>query len=89
MLQQTFKGCAWFGHPAGNFFGVDFDVELHAQVRADGKELMRVLSNLINNSVTTPGQSGQAAVLLLLVLIFLAAPMIWYTRSTARSEVRS
>jgi spermidine/putrescine transport system permease protein len=48
-----------------------------------------MIGNLINNSVTTPGQSGQAAVLLLLVLIFLAAPMIWYTRSTARSEVRS
>ena len=48
-----------------------------------------MIGNLINNSITTPGQSGQAAALLLIVLVVLSAPMIWYTRSTARSEVRS
>lgn len=48
-----------------------------------------MIGNLINNSITTPGQSGQAAALLLIVLVVLSVPMIWYTRSTARSEVRS
>ena len=48
-----------------------------------------MIDNLINNSISTPGQSGQAAALLLIVLVVLAAPMIWYTRTIAKSEVRS
>jgi len=48
-----------------------------------------MIGNLINTSVTTPGQQGQAAALLLLVLVVLALPMIWYTRTSARSEVKS
>lgn len=54
-----------------------------------GSPKTSMIGNLINTSVSTPGQSGQAAALLLLVLLFLSIPMIWYTRSTARSEVRS
>lgn len=48
-----------------------------------------MIGNLINLSIVTPGQSGQAGALLLLVLAILLVPMILYTRSTARSEVRS
>jgi spermidine/putrescine transport system permease protein len=48
-----------------------------------------MIGNLINGSIQTPGQSGQAATLLLLVLLVLAAPMILYTRTVARSETRS
>jgi spermidine/putrescine transport system permease protein len=48
-----------------------------------------MIGNLINTSISTPGQSGQAAALLLLVLLVLAGPMIWYTRSMYSTEVRS
>jgi ABC-type spermidine/putrescine transport system permease subunit I len=48
-----------------------------------------MIGNLINGSIQTPGQSGQAATLLLLVLLVLAAPMVLYTRTVARSETRS
>lgn len=48
-----------------------------------------MIGNLINSSILTPGQSGQAASLLLLVLLVLAVPMIWYTRASARAETRS
>ena len=48
-----------------------------------------MIGNLINGTIQTPGQSGQAAALLLLVLLVLAAPMILYTRTVARSETRS
>jgi spermidine/putrescine transport system permease protein len=48
-----------------------------------------MIGNLINGTIQTPGQSGQAAALLLLVLLVLAAPMFLYTRTVARSETRS
>ena len=48
-----------------------------------------MIGNLINTSISPPGQSGQAAALLLLVLLVLAGPMIWYTRSMYSSEVRT
>ena len=48
-----------------------------------------MIGNLINLSIATPGQSGQAGALLILVLLVLLVPMIWYTRSNAKAEVRS
>lgn len=48
-----------------------------------------MVGNLINTAIGTPGQFGQAAALLLLVLVVLFVPMLWYARSTSRSEVRS
>ncbi len=48
-----------------------------------------MIGNLINLSIATPGQSGQAGALLILVLLVLLVPMILYTRSNARAEVRS
>lgn len=48
-----------------------------------------MIGNLINLSIATPGQSGQAGALLILVLLVLLIPMVWYTRSTAKAEVRS
>ncbi len=48
-----------------------------------------MIGNLINLSIATPGQSGQAGALLILLLLVLLLPMIWYTRSTAKAEVRS
>ena len=48
-----------------------------------------MVGNLINLSIATPGQSGQAGALLILLLLVLLVPMVWYTRSTAKAEVRS
>lgn len=48
-----------------------------------------MVGNLINLSIATPGQSGQAGALLILVLLVLLIPMVLYTRSNARAEVRS
>ena len=48
-----------------------------------------MVGNLINLSIATPGQSGQAGTLLILVLLVLLIPMVLYTRSNARAEVRS
>ena len=48
-----------------------------------------MIGNLINLSIVAPGQAGQAAALLLLVLVVLLVPMVLYTRSNARAEVRS
>lgn len=48
-----------------------------------------MIGNLINLSIATPGQSGQAGALLILVLLVLLVPMVLYTRSNARAEVRS
>jgi ABC-type spermidine/putrescine transport system permease subunit I len=44
-----------------------------------------MVGNLINNTVLTPGQTGQAGAFVLLVLVVSLVPMIWYVRS-ARSE---
>ena len=41
-----------------------------------------MIGNLINLSISTPGQTGQAGALLLLVLLVLLVPMVLYTRST-------
>ena len=48
-----------------------------------------MIGNLINLSIVAPGQAGQAGALLILVLLILLVPMIVYTRSNARAEVRS
>ena len=48
-----------------------------------------MIGNLINLSIATPGQSGQAGALLILVLFVLLVPMVLYTRSNAKAEVRS
>ncbi|MFM1965014.1 MAG: hypothetical protein RL134_739 [Actinomycetota bacterium] len=48
-----------------------------------------MIGNLINLSIATPGQSGQAGALLILVLLVLLVPMVLYTRTNSRAEVRS
>ena len=48
-----------------------------------------MIGNLINLSIVAPGQAGQAGALLILVLLVLLVPMVLYTRSNARAEVRS
>jgi len=48
-----------------------------------------MIGNLINMAIGAPGQAGQAGALLILVLLILLVPMVLYTRSNARAEVRS
>jgi ABC-type spermidine/putrescine transport system permease subunit I len=45
-----------------------------------------MVGNLINDAVSTPGQAIQASVLVLLLIVILLVPMLWYVRSTARAD---
>jgi len=47
-----------------------------------GSPSTSMVGNLINNTVLTPGQTGQAGAFVLLVLVVSLVPMIWYVRST-------
>ena len=49
-----------------------------------------MIGNLINNSVLTPGQTGQAGAFVLLILLVSIVPMLLYVRSTrAGTDVQS
>ena len=41
-----------------------------------------MIGNLINNSVLTPGQTGQAGAFVLIILVVSVIPMFLYVRST-------
>jgi ABC-type spermidine/putrescine transport system permease subunit I len=45
-----------------------------------------MVGNLINNSVLTPGQTGQAGAFVLIVLVASLLPMLLYVRATRSSE---
>jgi len=45
-----------------------------------------MVGNLINDSVQSPGQTGQAGAFVMLVLIVTVVPMFYYVRVTARGE---
>ena len=51
-----------------------------------GSPSTSMVGNLINNSVLTPGQTGQAGAFVLLILVVSILPMVWYVRSTRDSE---
>jgi spermidine/putrescine transport system permease protein len=51
-----------------------------------GNPSTSMVGNLINESVLTPGQTGQAGAFVLLVLIVSILPMLYYVRSVSRSE---
>ena len=50
-----------------------------------GSPRTAMVGNLINTTVLTPGQTGQAGAFVLLVLVVALVPMLLYVRS-ARSE---
>jgi ABC-type spermidine/putrescine transport system permease subunit I len=55
-----------------------------------GSPSTSMIGNLINNSVLTPGQTGQAGAFVLLILVISVVPMILYVRSTRDgSEIAS
>jgi spermidine/putrescine transport system permease protein len=51
-----------------------------------GSPSTSMVGNLINNTVLTPGQTGQAGAFVLLVLIVSLVPMLYYVRSVSRSD---
>jgi len=48
-----------------------------------------MVGNLINDSVQSPGQTGQAGALVMLVLIVAVVPMFYYVRVTSRGDAAS
>ena len=48
-----------------------------------------MVGNLINDSVRTPGQTGQAGAFVMLVFLVALLPMLYYIRVTSRSDVVS
>jgi spermidine/putrescine transport system permease protein len=51
-----------------------------------GNPSTSMVGNLINETVLTPGQTGQAGAFVLLVLIVSILPMVYYVRSVTRTE---
>jgi spermidine/putrescine transport system permease protein len=49
-----------------------------------GSPRTSMLGNLINNTVSTPGQSAEAAAFVLLLFALLVPPMVYYAMSTSR-----
>jgi spermidine/putrescine transport system permease protein len=45
-----------------------------------------MIGNIIDGSVGTPGQGADAAVLVLIVMVILIVPMLYYVRSTSRAS---
>ncbi len=51
-----------------------------------GSPRTAMVGNLINETVLTPGQTGQAGAFVLLVLLVSLVPMLYYVRSVARTD---
>lgn len=51
-----------------------------------GSPRTSMVGNLINETVLTPGQTGQAGAFVLLVLLVCLLPMLYYIRSVSRSD---
>ena len=49
-----------------------------------GSPTTSMLGNLINETVTTPGQAAQGAAFVLILLVLLIPPMVYYALSTSR-----
>jgi spermidine/putrescine transport system permease protein len=60
----------------GDYFTVDM---------LSGSPSTSMVGNLINNSVLTPGETGQAGAFVLIVLVISIVPMLLYLR-TLRTE---
>lgn len=54
-----------------------------------GSPSTTMVGNLINNSVTTPGQTGQGGAFVLLVLAVSLVPMLFYVRSARKEGLAS
>ena len=50
-----------------------------------GSPRTSMVGNLVNDAIGSPGQGGQAAALVLVLIALLAVPMLGYIRTTARA----
>jgi spermidine/putrescine transport system permease protein len=50
-----------------------------------GSPRTSMVGNLVNDAIASPSQGGQAAALVLVMIVLLAAPMLGYIRSTGRA----
>jgi len=50
-----------------------------------GSPRTSMVGNLVNDAVSSPGQGGQAAALVLVLMALLIVPMLAYVRATARA----
>jgi ABC-type spermidine/putrescine transport system permease subunit I len=50
-----------------------------------GSPRTSMVGNLINDAIGSPGQGGQAAALVLVMMVLLAVPMLGYIRSTGQA----
>ena len=50
-----------------------------------GSPRTSMVGNLVNDASASPGQGGQAAALVLVMIVLLAAPMLGYIRSTGQA----
>jgi len=50
-----------------------------------GSPRTSMVGNLVNDAISSPGQGGQAAALVLLLMVLLMAPMLAYVRTTGRA----
>jgi ABC-type spermidine/putrescine transport system permease subunit I len=50
-----------------------------------GSPRTSMVGNLVNDAIGSPGQGGQAAALVLVMMVLLAVPMLAYVRATARA----
>jgi ABC-type spermidine/putrescine transport system permease subunit I len=51
-----------------------------------GSPRTSMVGNLVNDAIASPGQGGQAAALVLVMMVLLAVPMLAYIRATARAS---
>jgi len=59
--------------------------DFYTNTMLSGVPTTTMIGNVISNSLSTPGQSGDGAVLVLFLLLALLAPMVWYVRSSSRA----
>jgi len=50
-----------------------------------GSPRTSMVGNLVNDAISSPGQGGQAAALVLVLMVLLLAPMLAYVRTTGRA----
>lgn len=59
--------------------------DFYTNTMLSGVPTTTMIGNVISDSLSTPGQGGEGAVLVLFLLIVMLAPMIWYVRGTTRA----
>jgi ABC-type spermidine/putrescine transport system permease subunit I len=59
--------------------------DFYTNTMLSGVPTTTMVGNVISDSLSTPGQGGEGAVLVLFLLVVMLAPMIWYVRGSSRA----